>query len=233
MSTDPDDTAENSPDELNINGLTVSVPGLSGRAPIEGELIDEADLEAASVGEAIDEEVPAFVQRLLDNGMISSDIDVAEIAATDGPTYQLSELSEEEIDLVLGRVETDGIRAAVDMAGQLIVHYNDEKKIEAFFDQIWDEEDDEQPLVASSDTDEGGVSSESSQSNMVTSASGAAAGTGPRREHLGDEIEQRAAEMAAKRAENPLVATSGVNGALIGGVVALVVVIIVVILLAT
>ncbi|MGY9074225.1 MAG: hypothetical protein ACKVHU_14895 [Acidimicrobiales bacterium] len=120
------------PDELVIDGMTLSVPGLAGDTDDDQPFDPDSDEE-----ELIEIEIPEFVLRLQEQGLISSDLDIAEIAATDGPTYDLGEMSEDEVSALLTRVETDSIRGVVDMAGQLSVHYNDEKKMEMIFDDIY------------------------------------------------------------------------------------------------
>lgn len=77
-------------------------------------------------------------------GVDVDDLAVAELGATGGPVYDLSELGDvSEIDQILGVLDSMKVRWAMDRAGQLLVHVNDEARVDEMMDRVFGEEDDD------------------------------------------------------------------------------------------
>lgn len=102
---------------------------------------DEADGAAGAI-----EEVPEQVLRLEAAGLLSDDLTVAEVAATDGPTYALDDLDPAVVANLVGRLQSAGIQWAIDGAGSLIVHVNDERRADEVFDEVFGPDGEEASL---------------------------------------------------------------------------------------
>ncbi|HAX06195.1 MAG TPA: hypothetical protein DCX77_11000 [Acidimicrobiaceae bacterium] len=94
---------------------------------LEGERL-EGDEEEALTEQA---------QALLSAGLISEEIDIFDIAATDGPAYELDELTIEQIAELTTQLDARGVRWAIDVNPQLLVHRNHERKADEVFDLIF------------------------------------------------------------------------------------------------
>ena len=87
-------------------------------------------------------------------GLISEDLLVAELVATDGGSYDLGEMQLDEVFLVLDLVSSEGLRAAVDREGTLVVHYNDEGRMDEVLEQFYGAEPESGDQVRSPETEE-------------------------------------------------------------------------------
>ena len=94
--------------------------------------------------EVIDEppEIPLFVQELMKRGLVSDDLIVAEVSATGGPTYDLDEMDVAMVENLVGHLEGNGLQWAIDRAGRLVVHRNDERRADSVFEELFGPEDD-------------------------------------------------------------------------------------------
>ena len=95
---------------------------------LEGELVD-------------DDQLSAQAELLSGAGLLSEEIDIFDIAATDGPAYELDDLTIEQIAELTNRLDSSGIRWAIDGNPQLLVHRNHERKADEVFDLIFGPED--------------------------------------------------------------------------------------------
>lgn len=102
---------------------------------IEGELVDEVE------GESVIEEVSPFQQGLINAGLIAKDVDLFEVVATDGPSYELNEMSIESVVDLCEYLQKENIRWVIDHAGQMFVHRNDERRADEAFDAVFGPED--------------------------------------------------------------------------------------------
>ena len=94
---------------------------------LEGELIEDNDEETLSDQAKV----------LMAAGLVSEEIDIFDIAATDGPAYELDDLSIDQIVELPGPLDARGIRWAIDGNPQLLVHRNYERKADEVFDLIF------------------------------------------------------------------------------------------------
>ena len=85
--------------------------------------------------------LPAFVQDLMDHGLLSDALLVAEVSATGGPTYELDEMDVATVENLVGHLDGAGLQWAIDRAGQLVVHRNDERRADAVFEELFGPED--------------------------------------------------------------------------------------------
>lgn len=109
----------------------------------------ELDHEAALAAEADDLAAattqPAVSPLIEALGVEVDDLEVAELGATGGPVYDLSELGDvEEIGQLLDVLDRMNVRWAMDRAGQLVVHYNDEARVDEMMDRVFGTEDDDE-----------------------------------------------------------------------------------------
>ena len=102
---------------------------------IDGELVEEVE------GESEIEEVSPFQQDLINAGLIAKDVDLFEIVATDGPSYELNEMSIESVVDLCEYLQKENIRWVIDHAGQMFVHGNDERRADEAFDAVFGPED--------------------------------------------------------------------------------------------
>ncbi len=94
------------------------------------------DLAAATAQPAMSPLVEAL-------GVEVDDLAVAELGATGGPVYDLSELGDvNEVGQLLDVLDSMNVRWAMDRAGQLVVHYNDETRVDEMMDRVFGEDDD-------------------------------------------------------------------------------------------
>jgi hypothetical protein len=98
---------------------------------LEGELVEDDPEEAMS----------PLVKALVSAGLISEEIDIFDIAATEGPAYEIEELSVDQISETVFQLDTRGVRWAIDGNPQLLVHRNDERKADEVFDLIFGPEE--------------------------------------------------------------------------------------------
>ena len=94
---------------------------------LEGELIEDND----------DETLSDQAKVLMAAGLVSEEIDIFDIAATDGPAYELDDLSIDQIVELTGQLDARGIRWAFDGNPQLLIHRNYERKADEVFDLIF------------------------------------------------------------------------------------------------
>ena len=94
---------------------------------LEGELIEDNDEETLSDQAKV----------LMAAGLVSEEIDIFDIAATDGPAYELDDSSIDQIVELPGQLDARGIRWAIDGNPQLLVHRNYERKADEVFDLIF------------------------------------------------------------------------------------------------
>ena len=94
---------------------------------LEGELIEDND----------DETLSDQAKALMAAGLVSEEIDIFDIAATDGPAYELDDLSIDQIVALAGQLDARGIRWAIDGNPQLLIHRNYERKADEVFDLIF------------------------------------------------------------------------------------------------
>jgi len=98
---------------------------------LEGELVEGNDEETLS------EQAHA----LMAVGLVSEEIDIFDIAATDGPAYELDDLTVDQIVELTNQLDARGIRWAIDGNPQLLVHRNHERKADEVFDLIFGPEE--------------------------------------------------------------------------------------------
>ena len=98
---------------------------------LEGELVEDGD----------EEKLSEQAQQLAAAGLISEEIDIFDIAATDGPAYELEELTLDQIAELTNSLDARGIRWAIDGNPQLLVHRNHERKADEVFDLIFGPEE--------------------------------------------------------------------------------------------
>lgn len=102
---------------------------------IEGELVEEVE------GESAIEEVSPFQRGLIKAGLIANDVDLFDVVATDGPSYELDEMSIESVVDLCEYLEKESIRWVIDHAGQMFIHRNDERRADEAFDAVFGPED--------------------------------------------------------------------------------------------
>ena len=102
---------------------------------------EEEILEGELVEGEVEEELSEQAQQLASAGLISEEIDIFDIAATDGPAYELDDLTIEQIAELTNRLDSSGIRWAIDGNPQPLVHRNHERKADEVFDLIFGPED--------------------------------------------------------------------------------------------
>jgi hypothetical protein len=98
---------------------------------LEGELVEDNPEDAMS----------PLVKALVSAGLLSEEIDIFDIAATEGPAYEIEELSVDQISETVFQLDTRGVRWAIDGNPQLLVHRNDERKADEVFDLIFGPEE--------------------------------------------------------------------------------------------
>ena len=102
---------------------------------IEGELVEEVE------GESAIEEVSPFQRGLIKAGLIANDVDLFDVVATDGPSYELDEMSIESVVDLCEYLEKESIRWVIDHARQMFIHRNDERRADEAFDAVFGPED--------------------------------------------------------------------------------------------
>jgi len=82
------------------------------------------------------------VDRIAELGYEIDDLAIAELAATGGPVYGLHEFGDDdgEIRDFLRILEIERVRFALDRAANLVVHHNDEVKVDAIINRVFGEE---------------------------------------------------------------------------------------------
>ena len=98
---------------------------------------DEEILEGELVEGEAEEVLTEQAQALISAGLVSEEIDIFDIAATDGPAYELDELTIEQIAELTRQLDARGVRWANDGNLQLLVHRNHERKADEVFDLIF------------------------------------------------------------------------------------------------
>ena len=94
----------------------------------EGELVD-------------DDQISAQAELLSGAGLLSEEIDIFDIAATEGPAYELDGLSIDQIEEITKQLDNRSVRWAIDGNPQLLVHRNHERKADEVFDLIFGPEE--------------------------------------------------------------------------------------------
>ncbi|MAO74582.1 MAG: hypothetical protein CL409_11000 [Acidimicrobiaceae bacterium] len=95
---------------------------------LEGELVD-------------DDQLSAQAELLSGAGLLSEEIDIFDIAATEGPAYELDGLSIDQIEEITKQLDNRSVRWAIDGNPQLLVHRNHERKADEVFDLIFGPEE--------------------------------------------------------------------------------------------
>ena len=95
---------------------------------LEGELVDDGQLSAQA-------------ELLSGAGLLSEEIDIFDIAATEGPAYELEGLSVDQIEEITKQLDNRSVRWAIDGNPQLLVHRNHERKADEVFDLIFGPEE--------------------------------------------------------------------------------------------
>ena len=95
---------------------------------LEGEIVD-------------DDQLSAQAELLSGAGLLSEEIDIFDIAATEGPAYELEGLSIDQIEEITKQLDNRSVRWAIDGNPQLLVHRNHERKADEVFDLIFGPED--------------------------------------------------------------------------------------------
>ena len=98
---------------------------------LEGELVEDEPEEALS----------PQVEALLAAELISEEIDIFDIAATEGPAYEIEGLSVDQISETAHQLDMRGVRWVIDGNPQRLVHRNDERKADEVFDFIFGPEE--------------------------------------------------------------------------------------------
>ena len=95
---------------------------------LEGEIVD-------------DDQLSAQAELLSGAGLLSEEIDIFDVAATEGPAYELDGLSIDQIEEITKQLDNRSVRWAIDGNPQLLVHRNHERKADEVFDLIFGPED--------------------------------------------------------------------------------------------
>ena len=95
---------------------------------LEGEIVD-------------DDQLSAQAELLSGAGLLSEEIDIFDIAATEGPAYELDGLSIDQIEEITKQLDNRSVRWAIDGKPQLLVHRNHERKADEVFDLIFGPEE--------------------------------------------------------------------------------------------
>lgn len=95
---------------------------------LEGEIVD-------------DDQLSAQAELLSGAGLLSEEIDIFDIAATEGPAYELEGLSIDQIEEITKQLDNRSVRWAIDGNPQLLVHRNHERKADEVFDLIFGPEE--------------------------------------------------------------------------------------------
>ena len=95
---------------------------------LEGEIVD-------------DDQLSAQAELLSGAGLLSEEIDIFDIAATEGPAYELDGLSIDQIEAITKQLDNRSVRWAIDGNPQLLVHRNHERKADEVFDLIFGPEE--------------------------------------------------------------------------------------------
>ena len=95
---------------------------------LEGEIVD-------------DDQLSAQAELLSGAGLLSEEIDIFDIAATEGPAYELDGLSIDQIEEITKQLDKRSVRWAIDGNPQLLVHRNHERKADEVFDLIFGPEE--------------------------------------------------------------------------------------------
>ena len=95
---------------------------------LEGEIVD-------------DDQLSAQAELLSGAGLLSEEIDIFDIAATEGPAYELDGLSIDQIEEITKQLDNRSVRWEIDGNKQLLVHRNHERKADEVFDLIFGPED--------------------------------------------------------------------------------------------
>ena len=103
---------------------------------LEGELVEGERVEGD-----LEETMSPQVEALASAGLISEEIDIFDIAATEGPAYELEELTVDQVSEIAHQLEMRSVRWVIDGNPQLLVHRNDERKADEVFDLIFGPEE--------------------------------------------------------------------------------------------
>ena len=95
---------------------------------LEGEIVD-------------DDQLSAQAELLSGAGLLSEEIDIFDVAATEGPAYELDGLSIDQIEEITKQLDNRSVRWAIDGNPQLLVHRNHERKADEVFDLIFGPEE--------------------------------------------------------------------------------------------
>ena len=95
---------------------------------LEGEIVD-------------DDQLSGQAELLSGSGLLSEEIDIFDIAATEGPAYELDGLSIDQIEEITKQLDNRSVRWAIDGNPQLLVHRNHERKADEVFDLIFGPEE--------------------------------------------------------------------------------------------
>ena len=95
---------------------------------LEGEIVE-------------DDQLSAQAELLSGAGLLSEEIDIFDIAATEGPAYELDGLSIDQIEEITKQLDNRSVHWAIDGNPQLLVHRNHERKADEVFDLIFGPEE--------------------------------------------------------------------------------------------
>ena len=103
--------------------------------PVEEAAAAMLELELKATDAQPDE---GRVDRAAELGFAIDDLEMAELTATGGPEYDLDELGDDaEVRTFLNILLSERIRFALDRDGNLIVHYNDESKVDELIERLF------------------------------------------------------------------------------------------------
>jgi hypothetical protein len=90
------------------------------------------------------------VDRLTELGFEVDDLVIAELAATGGPVYGLDEFGDDDDEIrdFLRILEIERVRFALDRAANLVVHHNDEVKVDSIIDRLFASDDETESTAA-------------------------------------------------------------------------------------
>ena len=116
-------------------------PSIQVIVPVEDAAAALLELELREgISSAITD--PGQLERVRNLGYEIDDLAIAELSATGGPQYALDELGDDEdIQIFLDALEAERVRFALDRAANIVVHYNDEAKVDQLIDHLFDDTD--------------------------------------------------------------------------------------------
>ncbi|MAW72478.1 MAG: hypothetical protein CL422_11900 [Acidimicrobiaceae bacterium] len=102
---------------------------------------DDEILEGELVEGPLEESMSRQVEALTAAGLISEEIEIFDLAATEGPAYEIEGLTVDDISEITHQLDKRSVRWVIDTNPQLLVHRNDERKADEVFDLIFGPEE--------------------------------------------------------------------------------------------